>query len=571
MLRRPALLALLIVLAAPAAAPAAPGDLTFAEVERDATKLNGAKSIAVSPDGLDVYVASAGASSVTHLRHTPSGDLVLQGCFGEGTPGCTPSGVLSNAWRVALSPDGLDLYVLATVDDAVAHFDRDPATGVLTYADCIRQTSGLGCTATVPAGTNALGEPSGIAVTPDGDSVIVAARSSGALTRLSRTGGGALAFAQCLVKVAAGQCSGTADDGLANAVAVAIAPDGASVYTAAESGRFKAFDRDPASETLGEVDGCLGNANCAAFGGTWVAPIDITTSPDGRDVYTADYNADAVSVFRRTGGAFGFLSCIDEVADALCGGSAPSLDGAFEVEIPPDGAQAYVTSQYDDTLTVLNRDAGSGGLTARNCHGETGAECADIATPDVLNGARGVAVSPDGTRVYAASSESDAVAVFAREVPPPPATADPAPVDGGTPPASDPPPGPAGQPPATAAPAPLDLVAPLLSIAQRRLRLDRRGRVLVRISCPAEALGCRGSAALTPAAARPRAAATVRRPFVVPPGRAARVRFALGRRVLARVRRAGRLRARLAVTANDAAGNRASRPFTLRLLPPRRR
>src|SRR4029077_8394738 len=51
---------------------------------------------------------------------------------------------------LALSADGKSLYVTAAADDAVARFDRDPATGALSYQGCF-----TGETETGPTGTAA--------------------------------------------------------------------------------------------------------------------------------------------------------------------------------------------------------------------------------------------------------------------------------------------------------------------------------------------------------------------------------------------------------------------------------
>jgi DNA-binding beta-propeller fold protein YncE len=104
-------------------------------------------------------------------------------------------------------------------------------------------------------------------------------------------------------------------------------------------------------------------------------------------------------------GAAGCLSVI-----GFCErGSA--LDGAESVTVSPDGQNAYAVSSNSDAVTVFDR-ASDGTLTQKpgpGCISDTGAGF----------GPSSVALSPDGTSAYVASSLSDAVAVFDREPSPP--------------------------------------------------------------------------------------------------------------------------------------------------------
>jgi len=80
----------------------------------------------------------------------------------------------------------------------------------------------------------------------------------------------------------------------------------------------------------------------------------------------------------------------------------------------------YVASLFSKAIVAFARGA-SGGLTPAGCIQNTGGTaCTDVGgTAAGLDGASGVAVSPDGTSVYVASLLSDAIALFVREIPPP--------------------------------------------------------------------------------------------------------------------------------------------------------
>jgi len=95
---------------------------------------------------------------------------------------------------------------------------------------------------------------------------------------------------------------------------------------------------------------------------------------------------------------------------------------ASSVALSADGKSVYVASPARNAVAVLRRNtttgavfqpAGTGGCVSET---GTGGTCQD---GKALEGAETVAVSADGKSVYANSPDSNAVAVFAREVPPP--------------------------------------------------------------------------------------------------------------------------------------------------------
>jgi DNA-binding beta-propeller fold protein YncE len=90
----------------------------------------GASGIAMSADGGSLYVAGATGESVAWFsRATGDGKLTYQGClsdtdaFGQGCVDL-PDRPLRNARSIAVSPDGRSVYVASESSNSVARFDR---------------------------------------------------------------------------------------------------------------------------------------------------------------------------------------------------------------------------------------------------------------------------------------------------------------------------------------------------------------------------------------------------------------------------------------------------------------
>jgi DNA-binding beta-propeller fold protein YncE len=116
------------------------GALTF--VERLQTRvgdgpvnnLNGVRSLAISPDGQHIYVATT--DMLLGLSRDPqAGTLTLIQEFADNINGVDG---LENGWSVAVSPDGRNVYVAGFDDDSLAVFTRDISSGSLIFTEVIR-------------------------------------------------------------------------------------------------------------------------------------------------------------------------------------------------------------------------------------------------------------------------------------------------------------------------------------------------------------------------------------------------------------------------------------------------
>jgi DNA-binding beta-propeller fold protein YncE len=151
-------------------------------------------------------------------------------------------------------------------------------------------------------------------------------------------------------------------------------------------------------------------------------PQSLVVSPDGRDLYTANFFLGSVAIFRlapRTGAIAqlpGTAGCIrqEETGDICRDGRA--LAGATSIAISPDGRSVYATGQEDGGLAIFRRDRRTGALTQpvgrRGCVIERGSYSHCQGATDFF-GPLGVAVSPDGRAVYVIGD--DLFAAFRRD------------------------------------------------------------------------------------------------------------------------------------------------------------
>jgi DNA-binding beta-propeller fold protein YncE len=391
----------------------------------DGVALEFARSIAISPDGRNVYVASFVSDAIAVFdRDRSTGALTqkagLEGCLSEtGTEGiCTDAKALDGPWSLALSPDGASAYVASFESGAIAVFDRDRSNGSLTQmaglAGCIRGDGGGGiCTdgGRFFRATSVVVSPDGRTVYADGfPGVAVFDRnpSTGELTPKPEPPEFAFAGSP-----------------------LAVSPDGRNVYAGSGDG-LTVFDRDPSTGVLTPKPGLAG---CVSETGTLPTGASCTDgralelvrsfaiSPDGNNVYVAAQISNAVAVFDRdlsTGDLTqkpGKAGCISEPGTGGECTDGEALSGAISLAASPDGQSVLVLGS--GAVAVLERNPTTGELTQRSGIAGCVSDTADVRQCTQGRGlafAESVVVSPDAQSVYVGSRE--AVAAFTRRVPP---------------------------------------------------------------------------------------------------------------------------------------------------------
>jgi 6-phosphogluconolactonase (cycloisomerase 2 family) len=443
MRRRPWILALCLCVLAPLAASSAisrPGALVELAgaggcVSQATTLgctaargLDDARAVALSPDGATLYAVAATPASVTSFGVDAQTGLLAQlnlsaGCLVSiAQTGCGTVRALTGASAVAVSPDGLHVYVAAATTGSVATFTRQPNGSLV-------QNAGIaGCTTAVATAgcdlASGIGGADAIAISPDGRFVYVAGSADNAIvifTRDAATGRlQPLAGAAGCLRAPPSGC--TPVTGLVGPSALALTPDGTSLYATSAGGTLTAFRRDPVSGALAQqTPGCLSEAaqtGCTAIGGLAGASA-VAVSHDGATVLVTAADDDAVSSFRRdpATGALVRASCF---AGSLATPACPVwtlLLGPRAAIFRPDGLVAWVAASRGNSLVTFQVDPLTSIITPTTgpagCVRTTAS--ADCRAARALDDVRGLATSTDGGVVFAASAASDGIAVLGRQ------------------------------------------------------------------------------------------------------------------------------------------------------------
>ncbi len=347
---------------------------------------------------------------------------------------------MERPFRSAISPDRKHLYVPGIVDDAVAVFGRDLATGQLTFIEA--QRDGID----TPEGPDQIPKPDfpkAVAVSPDGLHVYIATEWS-----QGEWIGSVIAFSR---NIDSGQLTHLATyrdgesgiDGIAQAIALTFTDDGSQLYVAGPNDNaVSVFQRNPTSGLLSfseaHFDGIDGVDGIAGA-------FDVVLSPDSQYLYVAGSLDNAVAIFKRDNagllnyveqaGVTGFtqslaispdgeyLYCLADGVyafsrDPISGAlqlvatyhndeqSVVGLEGMYELSLSPDGSWLVVAAQQHGAIGLFSRNSDTGELRFI----ETRKDGAGL--DEGLGGAWSSVFSPDGNFLYVSAGSDNAVAGF---------------------------------------------------------------------------------------------------------------------------------------------------------------
>ncbi len=394
----------------------------------------GSRAIALSPDGKHVYVASSSSDAIAifsrdRKRGTLSQARGRAGCIAaRGRAGCARMIGLNGPNSVAVSPDGRNVYATARNSSTLLSFRRNPVDGSL------RPVPGAGCIAGIPLPVlcfNAVGliTPDVVVVSPDGANVYAGSFFGNSVASFARNPkSGALAqlggSAACIAEATAGCATGV---GLKSVEGLAISGDGGNVYAAtALSNAVVELSRDPATGALAQASdgsGCIVNSALAGctLGVQLAGANAVAVSPDDDDVYVTSLFSNSVTSFSRaaSGGDLtqkeGTGGCLIYLRSAGCS-FGRSLFAPEGLAVSPDGRNVYAAAFKTGAIVVMNRGRRAGSVRQK----PGGAGCvARRSLPGcgparALRGVSSIALSPDGRYLYSTSFQSNAVNVFRR-------------------------------------------------------------------------------------------------------------------------------------------------------------
>lgn len=368
--------------------PAAADVLTLEKAGYPALGLGGVEKLALSPDGRHLYTTSpretfpaVDGPAIVVVERRAEGVLNYQQTYFEKAT----SNALCGAGQLAISPDGRNVYVVASCGNRVRAFARDETTGKITPLDSIAHDASR---------IDALANADAIALSPDGAHCYVVDQKASAIGVFQRDpSSGTLSWitGHDLVAFGGGDYVGQ----------IAISPDGANLYlpvnrSGDDDDFLLVFARDAATGDVRPIEAAHDGIEQLTSLGDF---LSVVLSPDGRYVYTG-FGSDpesVVVVFRRDPDS-GKLTVVQ--ADP-----SPTRFSAGSLAMSPDGGLLFAGG--GSRLTVLRRDRTTGRIAVAETHDNQPPAVDGLATISDLG--MGVAVSPDGRDVYTASSSYGAI------------------------------------------------------------------------------------------------------------------------------------------------------------------
>lgn len=384
-------------------------------------------------------------------------------------------GGISDLQAVVASPDGVFVYAVSGVDDAVAVAAYDEETGDLEYEGCVSGNLAVAecdsaSTATSTGLASGLDNPVAIAVTNSGENLYVISSGDHAVSVFDRNlESGEIEWANCIssrphaVTSEEGPCEAMpkvreAWSGFSAPGIIEISHDDELVAVATHGGdqSVVVFDREPQDGSLEFVDCIAGDSwatntyeygvgacreapGATPFGvvSTLAGVSDIVFSPDSTTLYVSSEAHAAISEIGvdLQGEELVWLGCIsgsefnDSPSPNMCrlateatiDGSASGMDGLVSLAMAPDGRFVFAAATHDRAISAFSVGEDRS-LEWESCLTGSGgyvAGCETRLAADgnglALAGLDSVSLSGDGLTMVAAASDSDSLFEFGVE------------------------------------------------------------------------------------------------------------------------------------------------------------
>ncbi len=297
--------------------------------------LGGASDVVVTPDGKHIYVTGDSDNSVSIFERDDNSGMMRFVAIMNGSN-------LEGAEALQISPDGAFVYVAGFLNDQMTVFSRDEMTGMLTEMQVMtNNVDGV-------AGIRGINS---IVTSTDGSYVYATGFWDGTLAVFARDKDtGMLSFVESFTD------GNNGIDGLRRPRSIEVSPDNNSLYIAASSDdAITWFTRDMDMGTLTFGGTYKDSDPSISF---MDSPYEVVVSPDGTQVYVATNRSDALVVFDRAmDGALTYREAFVNGVDEVNG-----LDGANAVTMSSDGLYVYVTSNAMHAVAGFRMNVTTGSL-----------------------------------------------------------------------------------------------------------------------------------------------------------------------------------------------------------------
>lgn len=380
--------------------------------------LRAPNDVAVSPDGSHVYAVSLPDDSIVAFRRDPSAG-VTDGTLGghlnafaayrqddDGIDG------LTDARRILISNDGESVFVTSESQDSLAVFDRNTDEDSATYGELTFRAAFFDG----QNGVDGLAGAQGMAIDGTGNHLYVAGRFDSAIAVFDRETDSGDASWRDLAWRGVISNDEASVSGLHNIRDLAITPDGDQLLgVSTGDNALVVFNRENAlaDEDFGELTFVEARQNGIGAQPVALAIPGAQAAGAGEHVYVVGQNSHSIAVLRRVtdpdNSSFGQVQPIEILQNGDSGIS--SLSGPRDIIVSPDGKRVYVASENRDAVIVLDRDLNA----ASNSFGRLNAvevRRNNVAGVSGIAQVRALAISRSSRNVYAAGFGSGSIASF---------------------------------------------------------------------------------------------------------------------------------------------------------------